>query len=227
MRKRCGKGKPCGATCIERDKECLKDAASSVSNSLKSARSAIYDIAKSASPAALKEMGLSPNEASSMRKTQLHARKILNNLRDEGKSVVKTDGLVRERDINWRSILGSDVNPVGSGDFGSFASVRSYLALNPGSTQKVAEGNLGIKVGKIGPNEVEAIRRVGQADLGPQLVGSRVSSVVKAGKRKIEGSDGAIAMTIVGGDHICSHQKTWEGSLSQRCTGKRWQDCIN
>lgn len=204
MRRRCGKGKPCGATCIERGKECLKEAGASIAKSLGSvrnsvkARSATYKIAKSASPAALEKMGVPKGEAQSMRKTQLQARKVLNKLRDEGDSVIKTNGLAKEKDINWRSILGSDVRAVGSGDFGSFASLPAQKALSPEGVAKVAEGRVGIKVGKIGPNEVEAIRRAGEADLGPRLVGARVSPIVKQ-RHKIDGSDGAVAMTIVPG----------------------------
>lgn len=204
MRKRCGKGKPCGATCIDRDEDCLKDAGTSIAESLGTvrnsvkAKSATYKIAKSASPVALEKVGVPAYEAQAMRKTQLQARKVLNQLRNEGDSVVKTNGIAKERDINWRSILGSDVKPVGSGDFGSFASLPVQKAMSPQGVAKVAEGKVGIKVGKIGPNEVEAIRRAGEADLGPKLVGARVSPIVKQ-RYKIDSSDGAVAMTIVPG----------------------------
>lgn len=204
MGKRCGKGKPCGATCIDRREDCLKDAGEPISKSLKSARdsvkgqSATYKIAKSASPAALERIGVPKYEAQSIRKAQLQARKVLNQLRNEGDSVVKTNGLAKEKDVNWRSILGSDAKAVGSGDFGSFASLPAEKALTSAGVAKVAEGRVGIKVGKIGPNEVEAIRRVGEADLGPKLVGARVSPIVKQ-RYKIDGSDGAIAMTVVPG----------------------------
>jgi hypothetical protein len=161
-------------------------------------RSATYKIAKSASPAALAKAGVPTGKAQNQRKVQLQARRTLNQLRDEGESVVKTNGLAKEKSINWRAILGSDANPVGSGDFGSFAALPIQKVLAPREIGKVGESQVGIKVGKIGPNEVEAIKRAGEADLGPKLIGSRVSPIVKT-RYKIDASDGAVAMTIVPG----------------------------
>lgn len=133
MRKRCTKGKAYGSTCIDRSKECLKDAGGPVSESLRSvrnavqARSAKYKIAKSVSPSALVGAGMNVYEADNLRSTQLHARRVLNKLRDEGDTVIKTNGLAKEKDVNWRAILGSGVNAVGSGDFGSFAALAEAM----------------------------------------------------------------------------------------------------
>jgi hypothetical protein len=190
MSKRCEKGKPCGATCIERDKDCLMGLEASISKSLKSTRGAIkeksaeYKIAKSADPSA--------------RPSQLQARRVLNALREE-QSLVKTDGIVKESGINWRAILGSDVNRVGSGDFGSFSSIPGYRLMPDKADYNKLPNVVGVKTGKIGPNEVRALDIVGKNDLGPQLIGARVSPEVKPGKGKIEGSNGAIAMTTVPG----------------------------
>lgn len=190
MSKRCDKGKPCGATCIERDKECLKGMGVSVSQSLGSTRdkvkerSATYKIAKSADPSA--------------RPNQLQARRVLNALRDE-QGLIKTDGAVKESAINWRAILGSDVDRVGSGDFGSFSTISGYRLLPDDKDSDKLPNVVGVKAGKIGPNEVRALDIVGKNDLGPQLIGARVSSDVKPGKGRIEGSNGVIAMTTVPG----------------------------
>jgi hypothetical protein len=115
-KRQCDKGKPCGATCIERKDKCLKDAGLDVAKSLTLARDSVkaptvYKIAKSAEPQA--------------RPAQLHARRVLTALGQE-QGLIKTNGLLNEKDIKWGSILGSGVTMVGSGDFGSFASISSY-----------------------------------------------------------------------------------------------------
>lgn len=169
--------------------KCWKDAGGSVSRSLGLARakikdvSATYKIAKSADPSA--------------RKAQLHARRILNALRVLPK-LVRTNGLAKEKDVNWRAILGAGVKSVGSGEFGSFSSVPAADLLSGKYPRKVPK-TVGVKTGKIGPSEVAAIKIAGDNDLGPRLIASKVSPDVKPGKAKIEGADGAIAMTMVPG----------------------------
>lgn len=188
-KRRCEKGKPCGATCIERKDRCLKDAGLDVANSLTLARDAVqkptvYKIAKSAEPQA--------------RPAQLHARRVLTALGQEP-NLIRTNGLLNEKDIKWGSILGSEVKMIGSGDFGSFATIPSYKLMEPKDANRFPP-EVGVKVGKIGPNEVQALKIVGQNDLGPQLIAAKVSPTVKlTGRGKFESSNGAIAMTKVAG----------------------------
>lgn len=188
-KRQCEKGKPCGATCIERKDKCLKDAGLDVAKSLTLARDSVqkptvYKIAKSAEPQA--------------RPAQLHARRILTALGQE-QNLIRTNGMLEEKDIKWGSVLGSGVRLVGSGDFGSFASIESYKLMSPKDAARFPP-EVGVKVGKIGPNEVQALKIVGQEDLGPMLIAAKVSPIVKVtGRGKFESSNGVIAMTKVPG----------------------------
>lgn len=184
MNRRCGKGKPCGLTCIEREKHCLKGLRDSVSKSLRHVskglkdRSPVYKLARSADLAS--------------RVTQRKASRILNTLREGGNSI-KTNGSVKERYVKWRAFLGSDVKVIGGGDFGSFAILPTNKLL-PNVRKK------GSLPDEIGVSEAQAIKLAGEKDLGPKLIASRVSPDVKQTKLYGVGtSKGAIAMTIVPG----------------------------
>lgn len=184
MKKRCEKGKPCGATCIDRDKECLKGLPQSLTKPLGQVRGVIrkpakYKIAKSAEPSA--------------RPAQLTARRVLMALEGDNRAT-STNGAVKEGKVKWDETLKSGVFGVGRGDFGSFMTVAS-AKLIPGS--KGLPNEVGVKAGKIGLNEVKALKIVGNNDLGPKLLAAKESSEVK-GKR-FETRAGVVAMTKVPG----------------------------
>ena len=202
-KRQCQKGKPCGATCIERKDECLKDAGLDVANSLTSVRDyvkspKVFKIAKSADPEA--------------KPAQLQAKKILNALGKE-QSLIKTNGLVEQSRIKWDSILGSGVGVVGGGFFGSFATIPTSKLI-AGQLPNNYPKEVGVKAGKIGPNEVKAIEIVGKNNLGPKLISAKVSP--KIGKwGGLPASNGIIAMTKVPGikysdapDVIKGHSKS-------------------
>lgn len=187
MKKRCEKGKPCGATCIDRDKECLKGLPQSLTKPLGQVRGVIrkpaqYKIAKSAEPSA--------------RPSQLHARRVLISL-ENSSNVSITNGIVKEKDVVWSSILGSGVFGVGGGDFGSFISLPSYKLKPTGRDNLPNE--VGVKAGKIGLNEVKALKIVGDNDLGPKLIAAKESSEVKKVGKKFDVREGVVAMTMVPG----------------------------
>ncbi len=186
-KRQCQKGKPCGATCIERKDECLKDAGYNVSQSLGLVRDyvrspKVFKIAKSAD--------------TKTRPAQLEAKRALNNLSKE-QSLIKTNGLVEQNRIKWDYILGSGVKMIGNGAFGSFTTIpTSKLVI--GQLPNNFPKEVGVKAGKIGPNEVRAIDLTGKINLGPRLVSAKVSPKIK----KVYGlsaSDGIVAMTKVPG----------------------------
>lgn len=208
MNRRCGKGKPCGLTCIEREKHCLKDLGDIVSKSLGHVRKDLRD----RSP--VYKLEKSSSADSSSRETQMRASRILNALRKEG-DVVKTNGVVKEEYVNWRAFLGSNVRAVGGGHFGSFAIIPSDKLLPNVKKKGSLPDEIGVKVGRIGVNEVQAIKLAGKNDLGPKLISSRVSSDIK--QIKIYGNEtskGAIAMTIVPGiSYLFTPSKRADGFL--------------
>lgn len=58
---------------------------------------------------------------------------------------------------------------------------------------------VGVKAGKIGLNEVKALKIVGDNDLGPRLIAAKESSEVKKVGKKFDVREGVVAMTMVPG----------------------------
>lgn len=183
MKKQCDKGKSCGSTCIEREKDCLLELGPNLG--LPFARKSIEGRSKTYT--------LSPS-VTGYAGNQLEIKGILNELREEG-NLLKTDGVVKESDIKWGKTLGSGVTDVGGGLFGNFSTILSEQLL--GEKKEGIPRMVGVKTGKIGPDEVKAIKIVGENDLGPKLLGSRVSSKVEKDLYGYPVSTGVIAMTKV------------------------------
>lgn len=192
MGKRCDKGKPCGATCIERQDTCLKDAGEPIQKSLRSARNAIQGTKSSPYSLSPSVMAMGPNTSSV---TQGTIKGILNGLNQESDSN-KIDGIAKEKDINWRSVLSSGVSYVGGGHYGAFVSMPTNKLLPEGSRQGL-RGQVGVKAGKIGENEVAALRVAGANDMGPKLIGARVSSTGEKDRGGNTVYNGVIAMSKV------------------------------
>lgn len=188
MKKRCEKGKPCGATCIERDKDCLVDAGGSISQSLKSVRGTIQQSTK---------LKIAASAEPSARKPQLHAKRVLTALKSAS-GTDNIDGVAKENEVKWSAVLKSDVFGVGGGSFGSFLTLPTDLLIPNGDYGGKLPYEVGAKFGKIGVNEVQALKLAGENDIGPRLVAAKVSKDVGT-KYKFEVSDGAIAMTKVPG----------------------------
>jgi hypothetical protein len=190
MGRRCQKGKPCGATCIERKDNCLKDAGIRVANSLSSTRDLVEN--RKSAPYTLSP-SVKGKEYSSTTLAQKNTKQILQNLQDEG-SIRKIDGLVKEKDINWRAALSDGTNFVGGGMYGSFVSVRYKKLLGDAVNDYLPSG---VKTGRIGQHEVEALKIAGDNGIGPKLLGARLSNRAESDDYGIS-YRGAIAMSKVG-----------------------------
>jgi predicted Ser/Thr protein kinase len=74
-------------------------------------------------------------------------------------------------------------------------------------------GGVGVKVGEIGSQEVEAIRRSGELGVGPRLIAARVS---KINREDSDYPEGAIAMSKVPGRRLREIPGGIEGGTSGR-----------
>lgn len=200
MSRNCQKGKPCGATCIERKDTCLKDAGQKVANSLTSTRDLVEN--RKSSPYTVSPSAkLKPGSISA----QLEAKIIFQGLKDEG-NIRKVDGLVKEKDINWRAVLGSGTSYVGGGLYGTFVRMPYKILLGEESKQTSPTG---VKVGKIGENEIEALKIAGNNGVGPKFLGARLSSRKEVDEDGNTTYKGAIAMTRVGAIPYSKANPTW------------------
>lgn len=190
MGKRCDKGKSCGATCIERLDACLIDAAPALNQSLKSAKKGIQR--QQSQPYTLAT--LVKKQYSNSVGGQVRAKGILNGLQQEGSSD-KKNGLVKEKEVNWRAVLGVGVDYVGGGDYGSFMTVSSSNLL--GGKRDGIPNRVGVKAGRIGENEIAALKLAGANDMGPKLIAARLSKRVERDQGGNALFSGVIAMTKV------------------------------
>lgn len=194
MRKRCEKGKPCGATCIDRRETCLKDAAEPVKEALGSFRDSLRERSApySLSPSVMAK-GYGPPQGP-VGVIQGSIKGILNELQKEPDSQ-KVDGLVKEKDINWKEVLRGGVKYIGGGDYGSFVVMETDKLLPSG--RQGLRREVGVKAGRIGENEIEALKIVGANDLGPKFIGARVSTRPEKDRGGNNVYSGVIAMSKV------------------------------
>lgn len=195
-RKRCIKGKSCGASCTSSANVCLVDLPWVGQSNIKKAVSLIKT-------ATIKKKSPSFEPLSNKGPKTLEAREKLKDIFEllgteskDGK-VTKISGDIPEKDIKWQAAFGPGVKAVGAGSFGAFAAVPQ---------DKLAKGlpkypgGVGVKAGEIGINEVEAIRTLGKMDLGPQLIAARVGKFKKDPYGfNAEIASGMIAMSRVQG----------------------------
>jgi hypothetical protein len=216
MRKRCKKGKSCGAACINNSKVCWVDFPWAMGSSIGKMRDTVQSrkkpkAAKQSSPYTVKSF--TPETVGSVSYWKLRdlkgvkddAKEILNDLKTEV-GVKRTDGAVKEKDVNWNAALGSGVRFVGRGSFGGFAAVPPEKFLKKGGN-KYPDGT-GIKAGNIGVHEVKVLKALQNSDIAPRILGSRVSSEVEKDSYGFETSKGVIAMTRVPGKRFADSPST-------------------
>ena len=114
--------------------------------------------------------------------------------------VLKVKGSELADNINWDAIAQSGARRVGRpGAYGAFISVPVENLFKLGVRGSYPNG-VGVKGGKIGVNEAQIIKKVGQADLGPKLIAAKMSPNF-ANTAKTVYQAGLIAMSkIVGKD---------------------------
>jgi hypothetical protein len=187
----CSKGKPCGFTCIERDKHCLVDFPALIKKNLKRVAGKVGLYRKKPS-APMVSGGRDPETIDAKTRISLAIRIA----QTDPKSRV-INGVVKEKDVNWKAAVGSGVNFVGGGEFGAFVTVPPDK-LAQGLAKKFPRG-IGVKGGEIGPEEEKALETVGKHGLGPQLIAGRTSSTLVKDSYGISSYTGVLAMSKVPG----------------------------
>lgn len=191
MRKRCRKGKSCGAACIQSAKVCWVDFPWAMNVQINAVREQV----RNRPPYEIK--GSVGNYNKTRAKNTIKG--ILEGVKEEGANNV--NGLVKEKDVNWRAALDSGVDYVGGGAFGAFVTVDAEKLVKKGGTRY--PGGIGVKAGDIGKDEVEAIRKVGAIDMGPKLLAARLSKKDDVNENfDIVTNRGVIAMTKVPGTRL-------------------------
>jgi hypothetical protein len=137
---------------------------------------------------------------------QTEAKRILQGLQDEGR-IKRVDGEFREKDINCASALGGGAKYVGGGDYGAFVTMPATSLLGE-------EGRglrVGVKTGRIGTHELEALRIAGDNGIGPRLLGAKTSNREETDNYGNQFRKGAIAMTKVGALSYNKAPEVWGG----------------
>lgn len=186
----CNVGKPCGATCINRNKYCIKDLGESVQSPMGRFK---RTVAKRSSEAPGQKRMTAGRYIS-------RTGDVMTVLKDiaPGQKVIDVGGSVSASKVNWEAGLGQGARYVGSGTFGVFVRVPGDNLAE--GVQKDHPSGVGVKYGSITNREVEVLKRVGPSGAGPSLIAARLGG--KYLPDRIEGErvrHGAIAMSIVPG----------------------------
>lgn len=169
-RKRCIKGKSCGASCISYSKLCLVDLPWVGQNAIKKMVTMVKSLTKKKKSQSFEPLSLKSLKTISARKKIKEVFELLNEEEKSGK-VTNISGDKKEKDIKWQAAFGQGVKAVGSGSFGAFATVPPDRL---GKGLSDYPQGVGVKAGEIGLNEVEAIKILSKMDLGPKFIAARV-----------------------------------------------------
>ncbi len=170
-RKRCKKGKSCGASCINNSKFCLVDL-QWVGQGLGKVRNEIQKSGKG-----IKELSKPPTFQPASKELPPGANKVSSVLGLLSNPDVKTsdvDGIISANKVNWESGRGKGSDYVASGAYGAFVHVPPER-LAKGLEGKFP-GGVGIKYGDVSPKEVELLKLIGESGAGPKLIAARFES---------------------------------------------------
>jgi predicted Ser/Thr protein kinase len=196
-RKRCRKGKSCGASCINNSKFCLVDL-QWVGQGLGMVRNEIQK-----SPKMGKEGSKPPTfkPASQALPPAAHkVEKVLAILSQPDAKVSEVNGELKAKSVNWSSGKGKGAEYVASGAFGAFVHVPEER-LAKGLEGKFP-GGVGIKYGDISPKEVELLKKIGESGAGPRLIAAKYlteSNYPGSPNQDSENRKGMIAMERIPG----------------------------
>lgn len=180
-KRRCDKGKACGATCISRRKVCVIETRDELSESLNLLGKAVSQPRES------------PGSEGSATPTAL--AKINGALErvKPGSGAADFDGDTRAKDINWRAGLEKGAKVDGEGQFGAFVVVPPER-LAKGIANKYP-GGVGVKYGEVSKSEIDNLRRVGNLGLGPRMIAAKINE-------NDESPTGVLAMSRVPGTRL-------------------------
>lgn len=192
MKKRCQKGKSCGASCISKSKVCRKDLGE-VGKEIPKTKATIQgrkgpSKAPSFEPASKPIQG-SPEGLGIM-------NKVTDLFSDPNTKRNDVDGVAGADKVNWRAGLGKGARYDAKGAYGAFVDVPpENLAKGLGAK---FPGGVGIKYGEIGEDEVNMLKLAGQTGAAPRLIAARVGDP-GVGNPKYGERMGMIAMERVPG----------------------------
>lgn len=162
--KRCQKGKSCGATCIAKEKVCLKDLPVGSDNLVK-ASDKVISLTKEPLPS-------KPDKEPTPQDILNQVNDIINLLESSPDKVENVDGTLKADEVNWKAGTGKGADYVASGAYGAF------LEVPPDSLAKGLEGRfpggVGVKYGIVTPEEVSMLKLVGDSGAGPKLIAAKV-----------------------------------------------------
>lgn len=202
-RKRCRKGKSCGATCIHSQNLCIVDlpwVSAPISQMRNGVQNRATDSTKSLKGAPEFKP---PAEPPSHGKVE-DINKVLDSLAN-GK-VTDVEGAVKADKVNWRSGLGEGAVFGGAGAFGAFMMVPPDN-LARGIAEEFPKG-VGIKYGTIKPSEVALLKEIGETGAGPKVIAARYED-----KPRNSGRNGVIAMERIPGKTL---RKLWDAQEISR-----------
>ena len=176
-RKRCRKGKSCGASCISGSKFCMVDLPwvgkeiGKVRDEVQSGRGAASDSGKPPSfkPATPTSTPMTTRESVARQQAAgILAEFSGSTMRETNEA----DGILPASRLNWRAGLGEGSDFVASGSYGAFMAVPPEN-LGKGLKDKFP-GGVGVKYGEVNAREVEVLKKAGEAGAGPRLIAAKV-----------------------------------------------------
>lgn len=192
MKKRCQKGKSCGASCISKSKICRKDLGE-LGKEIPKTKATIQSRkepskAPSFEPPS-KPMQGSPEGLATVSRT-------IDLLSDPNVKRTDIDGEVAADKVNWKAGAGKGARYDAAGAYGAFVDVPpENLAKGLGAK---FPGGVGVKYGEIGTDEVEMLKLAGQTGASPRVIAARLAPP-GVGKLKYGDRVGMIAMERVPG----------------------------
>lgn len=207
-RKRCKKGKSCGASCISSSKFCLVDLPW-VGQGMGKVRDTIQNRPqKSQKPVKTQSAPVGSGPATFINDD---VESIINDVKQAGKNAKKYDGEYKVGEVNWNAGIEKGAYTKGSGYFGAFMDVPPDKLVKGGEA-KYPDG-VGVKYGRVTDKEIEMIKYLGENGQGPRLIAAMSDGVqVKAMGGKYPVYNGMIAMSIVPGKQL--NNAIWGGNLT-------------
>ena len=210
-RKRCLKGKSCGASCIAGSKVCLVDLPWVGQVGMKKLVETIKSLKKPESvkpkePTKLPSVPSIPSVQSNPSITTEIARdkveEIINRL-NTIPSILKVDGRLVADKVNWDAAYLSGSQALGEGSFGAFVAVPNK---NLGPNLDRFSSGVGVKAGQIGAKEAEIIKRAGANKVGPELIAAKIDKDFVKDSWGYVTAEGLIAMSRVPGKPLYKTQ---------------------
>jgi hypothetical protein len=201
-KKRCKKGKSCGASCIQSSKVCWVDFPDAMNNSITKTRNSLQ---KLQAPLARSRVSPPPPSSPSLatQDARVKANDVDNRMLKQGISSERGD-----KTYNWEISKGVGSKYLGEGSFGVV-------------TKEVDTGNI-VKRGEIGKYEAEALEKVGKLDLGPKLIAAQGDGIAT-----YSGSPelilGRVSMTLVPGETIGQKRELDDRIGGQRVVDAYWK----